>query len=636
MLKYRINTNIQSENVTEVPLLRREISDIGDDDRFVSVACYYEGDLNIRKDSVIYLREYYNAQPFSEMGEDIKLLELKPEIIEANAEYRYFVFNMDKYFNLTISGIEAFVEDNLVRLRFVFETPHYFRETDDEIGFYVDFYDSEGNMYEKYFDGCEIEDEYSLLWAYDSTSSFIDLFMCTVFNKDTYTFLGYEGNENSVLVDEIPTFACFTDELYLKKKVTSDCDDTYEYYEKECNNGDISSLISFRIQFLTDYDVYMETGDIQITLPLSQMHDTSLLNEDIVMNKYVQDEILLSTNTSPEMEKYAYHPVFLKKTNNFETEDIYKIKFNLHFRQHRGEDWKAEDNTFWNGVDNETKELEKRVDAAYGNKFFSYYDKSKQSDLLAYLGFTNNDVKFQKNKLKKSFLRLMWYDSDVPTRQNLLYYANVYLDGGKLFLKYMNNASTEGYVLPSMKKKVVFTGAKVNMEYAPDNLVNLKDDEIEEHRLSSQVSITNIYDSESSSEGYNLYLWADSEKREMSDDIYLKIEFNHAGYGRTIPFFMPYFDYKKEGKYGIKTFEEIMYDWRVGNGYGIRKFNKYSYIHFKCRYDKENDRRVYYLDPETYGDWAFYGNKTNDDSSPNELEINIYEGKVTFLNENDE
>jgi hypothetical protein len=131
-------------------------------------------------------------------------------------------------------------------------------------------------------------------------------------------------------------------------------------------------------------------------------------------------------------------------------------------------------------------------------------------------------------------------------------------------------------------------------------------------------------------------MWADNDAGNLPKDIYMKFEFNHAGYGRTIPFMIPFKDPMKGEGYGIKTFEEIVADWRSGNGYGIRKYLKYSYLHLKCRYDKEKEKRVYYLDPDTYGPFAMYGQQGNNDDTPNELEINLYEAKVTFLNENDE
>ena len=45
---------------------------------------------------------------------------------------------------------------------------------------------------------------------------------------------------------------------------------------------------------------------------------------------------------------------------------------------------------------------------------------------------------------------------------------------------------------------------------------------------------------------------------------------------------------------------------------------KFSYIHLKYEYDKDNDKHIYYLDPETYGN--INGNK--------EIVINLYEAKV--------
>ena len=635
MLKYIINANTLSTSMTEMSVISREINNVGSDDTLLSVTCYYAEDYDITEESTLYLSELYDISPFNTYGSDFIEISTKPDIVDVNLDSRYVTFTIDKYYNLTIGEIETYVEDGVVKLRFRFEQPHYFRNWDDDISFYVKFYGSDGEYYEKFFENCEIEDELSLIWTYDSGSPYMDEFMCNVFRNDTYRFVGYEGNEDSVTVEEVPSHACFTDELYIKVKLNQECEDKFLYYEKDCNEGSTFGLTCFRGQFVSDFPVFIETGKLRLILPLSQMHDVTLHNEDIVANKYVLDEIENSINKSKDMEKRSFHPVMIKNPETFDIEDIVKIKFNMHFRQHRGKDWTADDNVYWNGVDNETIMLQKMVDSPYGERFFTFSDKSKQSDLLAYLGFSNLDVKYMKNKLKKSFIRLMWFDSDNSSRQNLLFYSNVYIDSGALYMKYMKNAYTEGYVIPRVGTGTYFNGAKVNMEYAPNGFTNLSDDELEEHRLSSQVVLTDIYDSEASSNGYNLYLWHDNGIGDKETDLYLKIYFNHAGYGRTIPFFVPFFDYEKDGRYGFKTFDEILTDWREGSGYGIRKFNKYSYIHFKCRYDSTRGRYLYYLDPETYGEYALYGMQNNNDSSPNELEINLYEGKVSFLNDAD-
>ena len=57
--------------------------------------------------------------------------------------------------------------------------------------------------------------------------------------------------------------------------------------------------------------------------------------------------------------------------------------------------------------------------------------------------------------------------------------------------------------------------------------------------LDTKIDITSEKDSMSSSEGFNVYLFADdADKVDEGKDyrtIYMKVEFNHAGYGKTIP-----------------------------------------------------------------------------------------------------
>ena len=50
----------------------------------------------------------------------------------------------------------------------------------------------------------------------------------------------------------------------------------------------------------------------------------------------------------------------------------------------------------------------------------------------------------------------------------------------------------------------------------------------------------------------------------------------------------------------------------------------FSYIHLKYKYDKDNDKHIYYLDPETYGNIDFPNGKDGN----KEIVINLYEAKV--------
>lgn len=635
MLKYEINYRDLASDTVDIPITNYSMNDNTDDTNLLTVTCHYDGDVALSAESRIFVSSQYDVQTSESNVSDTQTITFSPEITALNTNSRYFTFNIGKYYYLTINELNIEVMDNVPYLVFAFNDLHYFNPWDDTIYFYVRFVGEDNVVYEKKFENCTYKDEYTLYWKYDSQSLDIDNFMCSVFNSDTYTFIGYESEENAVEVETIPAQACFTDPIYIKRKVIVGCDEKYEYYEKECNDGTVTGLTVYRDQFLTTFTISTEIARVKIPIPISQAFDVTLQRENNIMHDFIEDEIRNAINSPIEMEKFVYHPVYVvnNSESSFSTEDIYKIKFNLHFRQHRGDEWSVDDNSFWNGVDNESMVLEGKMTTHVGVPFFSYTNRSKQSDLLSYLGFTNADVKYQKNKLKKSFLRLSVYDSDNPLSQNLLWYSMIYMDGGELFTKFMNNVTTTGYGVSEGDGKNDLTGAKVNLEYVNDIM---DDDELEEHRLSSQITVSDQYLSQSSSEGFNIYLWADEGIGVTPRDLYMKVEFNHAGYGRTIPFMMPFYDYQKDGRYGIKTFEEIMTDWRDGNAYGIRKYTKYSYIHLKCKYDRTKQKRVYYLDPETYGNGVLYNGGMNNDKTPNELEINLYEAKVTFLNENDE
>ena len=227
----------------------------------------------------------------------------------------------------------------------------------------------------------------------------------------------------------------------------------------------------------------------------------------------------------------------------------------------------------------------------------------------------------------------MFFDSMNPANQNMLAYYTIFMDSGNYFSKYARYIEAEGYrkisKTPddtgkySIKDKLI--GIKVDREPTIDKDTDI--DDIEEVRLSSQFVVEDKYMSDASSEGFYLYLWKDNFLGTYPQDIYMKVEFNHAGYGRTIPFMMPFWDNKKwPSRKGIKTFEEILADWKNENNtdgpYGIQQYLKYSYIHFKYKYDKlsKPKRHVYYLDDEFYGDGVHF--------EDNAITINLYEAKI--------
>jgi hypothetical protein len=59
------------------------------------------------------------------------------------------------------------------------------------------------------------------------------------------------------------------------------------------------------------------------------------------------------------------------------------------------------------------------------------------------------------------------------------------------------------------------------------------------HRIGSELIIDNKIATDTSSEGYYLYIFREYSENLYPKPIYMKVEFNHAGIGRTIPFIIP-------------------------------------------------------------------------------------------------
>ena len=422
-------------------------------------------------------------------------------------------------------------------------------------------------------------------------------------------------------------------------------------------NGNIYNVEIYRENPLfgvyDNYIIYNNSPVCSINLPLGIKFRADLQKEQL-MADYLTDRRAKSINKINDMEKDIYHPVQWDNEKNEKKNDIYQIIFNLHFREHRYDDWNAAPDSYWNGVINDptAKENDDKLRLMNNSNeeelgFFSYgndnWKRSDQSDLLSYLNFTNEDVRYQKSKLKKSFLRLLFFDSMNPADQNLLAYSTVFIDSGALFSKYVRHFEGEGFSALNYNGDIVLptslnlNGIRINREpmIGKETYEEFKDD-LEDVRLSSQFVIKDRYNSTSSSEGFYLYLWRDNDNGIIPSDLYMKVEFNHAGYGRTIPFMMPYKDKDDDGKEKgeIKTFKEIVSDWRPTEeegkyvGYGIKRYMKYSYIHLKYQYDTVDKRHVYYVDTDLYKgtDESIYG-------IDNTMKFDLYEAKINFDSE---
>lgn len=518
---------------------------------------------------------------------------------------------------------------------------------------------------------CQYENPYELSYVFDGSDETINKLRSVVFTNEEQT------EDNDLIFGDVNGLKVYRKTPYFQKSVNSN--------------------------FLTNTNnifIYIEKPLYRISIPLSMNFETNTYQSDILNEQYVEDERNKAINKITDMEKDVYHPVIWDSSKEDENgykigdyvdginKEVEKIVFNLHFRQHRGDDWLVEPDTYWNGcyvdtTNNKIKFIDEVGELEYKGKYPNYFSynqiadddiekeiyRSKQSDLLTYLGFENSDVRYQKNKLSRSFIRIMFYDSLNLGNQNLLYYSTIFVDSGKLFGKYINHIEdtpynsvvyetdeeTETETINAEKSQTELVGIRVDREPTGDLLKDEDDvafdniDQVEELRLSCQFTVQDKFQSNASSDGFYLYLWKDNESGVIPTDIYMKVEFNHAGYGRTIPFMMPFWDpkkrYDKENdtlpqKQGIKTFREILDDWNstkdeneiwrnegnITDGqYGARQYMKYSYIHFKYKYDKIHKQHIYYLDDEFYGTNPEDGGVHYQD---NVMTINLYEAKM--------
>ena len=288
------------------------------------------------------------------------------------------------------------------------------------------------------------------------------------------------------------------------------------------------------------------------TLDLGQIISADLYRTELVDRDFVEAEKKKAINPIINMEKYMFRPVcFSQVEENKEIPttfyDISEICFNLHFRDRMkngsiDSNWLTEDSKYWNGWNVNSNGA---LSPTYPKLFIN---GGSQSDLLGYLGFTNQDILYQRSKLKQSFIRILLYDSPDPNTQTLVYYATIFFDTNTLFSKYVNNLINPNKDYVDLNGDTTESIGAFN-EYNP-NVIKCEEtsggtecgkleEVVEAKRLSSQITIKDNYNTDACSEGFYLYLFAENAPSYVPKPYYMKVEFNHAGYGITIPFIKP-------------------------------------------------------------------------------------------------
>ena len=308
-------------------------------------------------------------------------------------------------------------------------------------------------------------------------------------------------------------------------------------------------------RFYQSVDLVRKRNYYELGVPIMENSDYNMLQQNTIDELFSSE---IKDNVVPEvidMEKVMFEPAFGKSADDM----VREIEFNFHFRERELEYKKIVGNpsnevygylkdkpTFESVPTNLSADMfveQKYIRVYTGGTSADYYElvykdgwnvvedkgwngiplnsqtsaqRFWKSDLIGHLNFNDDDVHYQKMKLKKSFIRLSFYDSDNPLTQQLLYYSTIFLDSGEIFGKFVKNRATNKWF----------------------GVFNESDDE--EGRLGVTVSVKDKYNMTKSSEGFYLYLFnSEVTKENPSKDIYMKVEFNHAGYGRILPFTKP-------------------------------------------------------------------------------------------------
>lgn len=395
-------------------------------------------------------------------------------------------------------------------------------------------------------------------------------------------------------------------------------------------------------------------NSINIQVPLESNFDIGLNKSALINEKYFER---IKENLLPsivDMEKVVLYPAVYRKNGDgtVELDLANEIEINFHFRNRFQKNswdiingWSTNDTLGWNleffadsNDDTTTPEYTSENGKHTYNTGSTEFDS--QSDLIGVLGFSNDDIKYQKSKVKQSFLRLMYYDSKDPFNRGLIAYSTSFLDTNKLFTKYTNIINNDEFIDYYNGNKTLFS------EDSPKNSITCFEPRIvsdavtnapvdyKSLRLSTQITLKSKQYTDASSDGFYLYLFKMDAPTKVSKRLYLKGEFNNAGFGKTVSLVVPN-KTNDDGsveilRYSASTFPQDYTETyplidstggTITNGgvtFNFDKFNNDSYLPVECVYDETKKKYLYYFP------WA---GATNDFENK-KITINFWEPRL--------
>ena len=497
-------------------------------------------------------------------------------------------------------------------------------------------------------DGVKIADKIYRVRTYETSSS-----RYIVTNLPTTTEFIIESVEGSSLFICAPNLSRYEySEAFINEMSANLCD----LYASNANNVTVySKNRAFGVREITptigklmgtgsvssdDYynlfnnlTLFTNSGYIQIDVPLTMDVANNTMQEDIVEKDFFEAEKKKAINPIVDMEKDVYVPMFMEKNKLYRGSDtdfyqVTEIDVNLHFRTRNLDNWKVNDsntNLEYVGKDNwfctDYEPYKSMIESGNMNDTDLILNTS---DIMGLLNFDNDDVFYQKDNVAKSFLRFSYYDTPDPNTQSLLCTSTVFVDEHAMYDKYIDNArkNVNGYGLVEDVKysdtdnnTTEFSGDIINRisvlteclegKYnARKKAYNIEDIDRkvmrnDSKRVSSRFIINNKYTTDTSSEGFYLYMFREYSENLRPKPIYMKVEFNHAGVGRTIPFIVPM-------KWKYDTDNEYVPDRKLTldtddlddlkKGYPLSYVYAQTYIPLYAVYDYKHKQYAYVFD----------------------------------------
>lgn len=245
---------------------------------------------------------------------------------------------------------------------------------------------------------------------------------------------------------------------------------------RECSTIDeANSFIEsfYTDQFFVEDTMFFDNGQMQngvfIEKSVDALRATIAFGSDFYTNGLNEDKIAELTNIDALNAPTDYEKAVFRPCTEYGL--VEKINFGLYF-QHRN----------WEGG---------RVTSA----------QTGWTNNLESIGYTNDDIKYRRNNFTKSFLRLLFYDTNDPRTQTLLGYYSVYFDVNDAYNQVINGIVVSG--------------------------------------ITTEMKISNPIIGDGACEGFNIHLFPNILEGKEEETIYMATEFNHAKYGYTLKMTIP-------------------------------------------------------------------------------------------------